>query len=109
MGQMPNAMVGQMNQMQMIMQGGGQMGSINNMNMPMTIGSNNQINASNLNQPINPGQQINPNQMTQMLNRINSINSVQGIVGPNAPNAGNQMNQPQLVSDLRICDIKFLR
>lgn len=98
-------MVGQMNQMQMNMQGGGQImqggGPINNMNMPMTINSSlpnqNQINTSNLNQPMNAGQQLNPNQMTQMLNRINSV---QGIVGqPNAPNAGNQMNQPQLVSN----------
>lgn len=104
-GQMPNAMVGQMNPMQMNMQGGGQMGSMNNMNMPMTINSSlpnqgqNQINAANMNQSMNPGQQINPNQMTQMLNRINSV---QGIVGPNAPNAGNQMNQPQLVRDFEI-------
>lgn len=115
---MPNAMVGQMNQMQMNMQGGGQMGSMNNMNMPMTINSampnqgQNQINASNLNQSMNAGQQLNPNQMSQMLNRINSV---QGIVGPNAPIAGNQMNQAQLVSSceeyvicIELCDAYYL-
>lgn len=108
---MPNAMVGQMNQMQMNMQGGGPMTSINNMNMPMTINSSlpnqnqNQLNASNLNQAMNAGQQINPNQMSQMLNRINSV---QGIVGQsNVPNAPNQMNQSQLVSEWKIFN-KFI-
>lgn len=82
-------MVGQMSQMQQMSMQGGQLTSINNMNMPITM------NAANLNQSMNAGQQINPNQMTQMLNRINSV---QNIVQPNAPNVTGQMNQSQMVN-----------
>lgn len=89
-GQMPNNMVAQMNQMQM------NMTSINNMNIPMTMPQN-QLNASNLNQQMNAGQQINPNQMSQMLNRLSSV---QNIVQQNASNVGNQMNQAQMVNEI---------
>lgn len=93
-GQMPNNMIGQMNQMQMNMQGG-QMTSINNMNIPMSMPQN-QLNASNLNQQMNAGQQINPNQMSQMLNRISSVQNIQ----QNAPNVGNQINPAQMVNKI---------
>lgn len=106
--QMGNNMVGPINQMQMNMQGG-QMNAMNNMNMPMNMNASippNQMNAANLNQQMNAGQHINPNQMSQMLNRMGSVPN---IVQQNAPNVGNQMNQAQMVKQLSfLISRKFL-
>lgn len=76
---------------------GAQVNPINNMNMPMTMNSAMQQNQMNPTAQLTAGQQMNPTQVSQMLNRLNTAG-----VNQSSQNVGNQINPTQMMNQINV-------